>query len=912
MTDIIQFAVLGLGAGAVYALVAQGVILIYRASGVLNFAQGAMAMSGGFVFYELTEKHGWPNWPAFIVTLLLLGVVGALVHQLLMRPLRRASPLARVIATLGVLTILDAAATIRYSASSFFVLSWLPTKSVHLPHSIIATEDRLYLVAIAVGLTVALYAVGRFTRVGLATTAVAENPRAAASLGWSPDRLGILNWTLGAMIAAAAGILIMPITSLSVTSLTWLVVPAMAAALVGGFTSFPLTLAGGLAIGILQSELTRYSSRPGAPDAVPFLLIILVLVVRGKSLPLRSHLLDRLPELGSGVFRWRGVLFGIAAVVAATFLFPADWVTALTVSMISAIIFLSVVVLTGYAGQLSLAQYALAGAGALFAARLVIDSSLPFELALVIGVLGAVVVGVVFAVPALRARGVNLAIVTLGLGLVFQHVVFNNESYAGGFSGLVVGNQTFLGIHLDATLHPRAYAFISLGFLVVCSWAVCNLRRSRAGRRLIAIRTNERAAASLGVSVFKAKIYAFAVSAGLAGLGGILLSFMSPAIYFTAFDPVSSITTVLLTVVGGVGYVTGPLFASTLANGGFPGGVIAQHVGSGAQWLTLLGGVIVLAILIQDPNGMARNNSLMLEKLRRRLTRSRKKTPAAETVQPVASAAPAAPQRQEKSSVLDMTDMTVRFGGVLALDNVSLNLPSGEVVGLIGPNGAGKTTLIDAVTGYVRLTNGVVTLDGCRIDKLAAHKRSRLGVVRSFQSLELFDDVSVLDNIRAACDPRDDKAFLTNLAYPGASPLSPVAEAAVGTFNLHDDLQRRPEELPYGRRRLVAIARAVATGPKFLLLDEPAAGLSELESREVSALVRMLAREWNLGVLLIEHDVSVVMSACDRVTVLDFGRNIAAGTPEQIRANPAVIAAYLGEEHSESASSSGAPVGTQS
>jgi ABC-type branched-subunit amino acid transport system ATPase component len=236
----------------------------------------------------------------------------------------------------------------------------------------------------------------------------------------------------------------------------------------------------------------------------------------------------------------------------------------------------------------------------------------------------------------------------------------------------------------------------------------------------------------------------------------------------------------------------------------------------------------------------------------------------------------------------------VSFGGVRALDDVTLAVHPGEVVGLIGPNGAGKTTLIDAVTGYVRPQRGRVTLGGADLSAEPAARRARAGVTRSFQSLELFEDMTVRENLQAASDPRDLAAYLGNLVRRERRDLPDSAVTAVREFGLEADLGAKPQELPYGRRRLVAIARAVATDPAILLLDEPAAGLDDAETAELSALIRQLADARGIGVLLVEHDMNLVMGACDRIVVLNFGEILGAGTPAEIRAHPEVIAAYLG------------------
>ncbi|MDT2006138.1 branched-chain amino acid ABC transporter ATP-binding protein/permease [Rhodococcus opacus] len=581
------------------------------------------------------------------------------------------------------------------------------------------------------------------------------------------------------------------------------------------------------------------------------------------------------------------------AIAIIVFFAPTLWADAFTMSFVAVTMLLSIVVVTGYAGQLSLAQYALAGLGSLIAGRLVAGLNLPFEIALVGGVLGATVVGLIFGMPALRARGINLAIVTLGLGYAIEEVVLKNVDFSGGVTGTTVGPQTFLGFSIDALAEPGSYALFCLGLCLLSVIAVTNVRRGRAGRRMIAVRTNERAAASLGISVFGAKLYAFALSAALAGLAGILFSFRNQFIVFTDFTPLDSINAVTLAVVGGVGYVLGPVAASALSPGAFPGGLIAHTWQNFDHWLTLIGGLTVILVLMLDPNGLASSNIHAAKKVWTRLrptsSPTRRLDPSTymespQNITPVAA------------KTLEVSDVTVKFGGVTAVSGVSLNVAPGEIVGLIGPNGAGKTTLIDAITGFVRPAGGSISLGGEQIDGLPPHLRARRGLSRSFQSLELFDDVTVLDNIRAAADKRDGMAYLGDLVWPRQEKLSSTAAAAIEEFELEPWLDRPAEELPYAQRRLVAIARAAAMGPSVLLLDEPAAGLGEAATAELAILIRRLATKWGLGVLLVEHDMSFVMGVCDRVVVLEFGKKLAEGTPDEVIENPAVISAYLGDE----------------
>jgi sulfate-transporting ATPase len=259
----------------------------------------------------------------------------------------------------------------------------------------------------------------------------------------------------------------------------------------------------------------------------------------------------------------------------------------------------------------------------------------------------------------------------------------------------------------------------------------------------------------------------------------------------------------------------------------------------------------------------------------------------------------ALPPEPVPPAALTVADLTVRFGGVVAVDNVSFDVQPGEVVGLIGPNGAGKTTVIDAVTGFVKPTHAVISLGQRQISRWSPARRARSGLRRSFQSLELFDDVSIEENIRAGADAPTPLSWFTDLFWPGRHDLPSTAVSAIREFELEPHLRQNPDELPYGRRRLVGIARAVASGPSVIMLDEPAAGLDETESRELASLIRRLADERRMAVLLVEHDVDLVMSTCDRIVVISFGRVIAEGTPAEVRADPAVRDAYLGSGDAE-------------
>lgn len=894
MSEIFQFGILGLSSGALLALFAIGLVVIYRGSGVVNFAHGAIGMIGTFVFWQLNVKDGWAYLPALVVGVLVCAAIGLITHLAVMRPLRNAAPLTRMIATLGLLTVLEQAAIHIFSSVPRIAPSALPTGTVKFLGATLGI-DKLILLGISIALVAALSAIYRYTKFGWATTASNENRRALAALGYSSDRLAGISWVLGGAIAGVAGILLAPTTGVQVTQLTLLVLPCLAAAVVGNLRSFSLTLVGGLLVGVIQSEISRYVSAPGWSDTAPFLLILIVLLLRGRDRGLRTQIAERLPRLGSGRVRPGLVIPAIVAMLLIVHLgISPNWEEAIVTTFAISVVLLSFVAVTGYSGQLSLAQFAFAGFGAWVAGRLVAGTHMSFLPALAIAVLATVPLGVMLGAICLRTRGINLAIATLGLAVTLQDLVFDSSKLTGGTTGTIVGNPTIFGIEISQTTHGAAYATVCIVAFAIVALALANLRRGRSGRRLVASRANERAAASLGVNPMIARLFAFGLSSGIAALGGVLLAFRDPFVVYTNYEVLSSVQLVAQAVVGGVGWLMGPLIGGV----GQVGGVLTQALsplgGGVADYLPLAFGALLLLTITQAPDGAAELVAAQLSWVHRKLAR---RPPRPRLARAPDESKIVAHRVAPKSLVVDQ--VSVQFGGVKVLRGVSLKVDPGEVVGLIGPNGAGKTTFIDVVSGFTRPRSGNVKLSDSRLVGKSPSRISRAGVARSFQSLELFDDMSVLDNLRTASEPRDNRSFLTDLVYPRKRPLAAIVQAVIAEFGLGEWLDQLPTDLPYGRRRLVAIARAVATEPSVLCLDEPAAGLDEHERRELSDLIGRLSRDWGMGVLLVEHDTDLVMRTCDRICVLNFGEQLASGTPEEVRANPEVIAAYLGGSEEE-------------
>jgi ABC-type branched-subunit amino acid transport system ATPase component/ABC-type branched-subunit amino acid transport system permease subunit len=897
MQQLFSFALIGVGIGALYAICAQGVVLIYRGSGVVNFGQSGFVIVGGYTYYQLEQISGFPKWLGVLGAVAAGAIVSAAVYYLVIRQMKQSSPLARVVATLGVQVVLVSAAEIKYGENVLSVPSFLPTNSIHIGSGVV-TVDRLILFCFGLVLTVALWWVYRATSFGRIATAISENELAAASCGRSPDVIAGTNWLIGGALAGLTGAAIAPITFLQPSSLNELILPALAAALLGQFASFPLAFLAAILIGVGESVLTLASTDnnwwAGWPDALPFLIVIVYLVARGKSVPLRGYIFDKLPKVGAGQIKPVQVLITFVLACVVTVILPNSWSISFTVTVAMAIVCLSVLIVTGYAGQLSLGGYVIGAMGAFVAAKLMQSANMPFDLAFVIGVIAAMGIGLLLGLPSLRTRGVNLAITTLGISIGLYALFLNNPQLAGSIGGIPVKGANILGWDVDPTAHPKLYGIVAVVVLTLIALSIANLRRGVAGRRLLAVRSNERAAMSLGVSVYGAKLYAFVLSSGVAAVGVMIYAFLNTSVVFNLFDVFSSITVVTSAVVGGVGIIGGSLVGANLISGGLSSQFLSSLSQTLNEWLPLIGGASVLLILRTAPDGLFELNRVIIvsavRKVRNRLRPGRAaltavKPVSEEDVKPVT-----VPPKQ-----LVVRDLSVHFGGVRAVSKMSLTVRSGTVHGLIGPNGAGKTTFIDAVTGFVRATNGSIELDGAPLTRLSVRARTKRGVGRSFQGGELFTDLTVRENLAVGGDDPSWLRYLTDLFRPGRIKLSDAAQLAAREFGLDAVYDKKPDELPFGTRRLVAIARAMAGAPSILLLDEPAAGLDDSEVAEFGHLIRILAERWGIGVLLVEHNLDMVLSVCDEVTVMAEGTELLPATePHVVRTHPAVLEAYVG------------------
>jgi ABC-type branched-subunit amino acid transport system ATPase component/ABC-type branched-subunit amino acid transport system permease subunit len=650
-------------------------------------------------------------------------------------------------------------------------------------------------------------------------------------------------------------------------------------------------------------------------EVVVFVLIVLFMYLRGASLPSRGELVEqRLPEAPRP--RKLAVTAPAIALVCAIALvvLPFDFREALVNSMIGTLIALSLIVITGFVGQISVLQLTLAGVSGFTISHLAVNAGIAFPIAPLLGAGVALILGLITAASALRVRGVSLAVVTLAAVVAITNFGFVNTTWGGGQTGSPVPEPRLLGLDLgpraafrglDGNLPSPVFGWLVLAVTVALCVLVGLLRRGTLGQRMLAVRSNERAAAAAAIDPRAVKFVAFGISSVIAGLAGALYAYNFSSVSADRFDPFTALSLIAFAYAGGITLISGAVFAGLISTQALFPYALDKWFGINGNWFLLFGGAILIITLIQNPEGVAgafykrfhKRPAVHPPEAARGVDRAGESGPTPDASPHVpAPDSPKGIRRPGVASgdhvgaefpVLSVRSLSVAFGGVHALEKVDLHVGEGELVGLIGPNGAGKTTLIDAVTGFVRFT-GSVELDGQDIGSLPAYERARRGLARTWQQTDLFDDLEVGENVAVAAAGPLPGARRHRTSGPETSP-----GQVLDLVDLAWAAEAMPDELSEGARKLVGVARALAGRPRLLCLDEPAAGLDARESEELGRGLRELA-DGGQSTLLIDHDMGLVLGICDRVVVLEFGQVIADGPPESVRRNERVIAAYLG------------------
>jgi ABC-type branched-subunit amino acid transport system permease subunit len=669
MSSYFLFLLLGLGAGAVYAMLALGLVLKYRSAGVVDFSHGAVAMFIAYVYLGLRAdgslEFPWivlphkltltgspmATAPAMLIALVYAGLLGLVLYLIVFRPLRHATPLSRVCAAVGVMLGLQAIAVLNFGTTARSTPSILPNDPLSVA-GITVPSDRLWLAAIVVVLSAALTLVYRYTRFGLATRASAENEKGASLMGLSADHIAARNWILATILAGLAGILIAPIATVDPGSYTLFIVPALGVALVARFTSFAIAGAAGLVLGMLQSEIIKLQSvwswlpDQGLQQAVPFLVIIVAMTLLSRGVGARGEVIEsHNPSLGRPQ---RPVVTALACFVVGTialFLLGGSLRNALISSYVSACLVFSLVVLTGYVGQVSLAQMSFAGVSAFTLTHVGAKLGIGFPFSLLVASLAAVPLGLVAGLPALRLRGVNLAVITLAAAVTTDALVFNWTGFTGGLGGRDVPSPKLLGWDLGIAKggdYPRViFGVLVLAIVCLIGILVAKLRNSPTGRMLIAVRSNERAAAAAGINVARAKLFAFALSAWIAGVGGCLFAYQQQTVSPPSFATFTSLNLVAIAVVAGVGRIAGAVVAGVMLSAtGLLVTFIDKELNVGKYQL-IVAGVLLTLTAIKQPDGIAANPPPPLVRLGERLAAARgRRAPVAPPPSPKPTKAP--------------------------------------------------------------------------------------------------------------------------------------------------------------------------------------------------------------------------------------------------------------------------------
>ncbi|MDO0931940.1 ATP-binding cassette domain-containing protein [Streptomyces sp. DG2A-72] len=890
----------GLSVGSAAALTGIGLIVTYRATGVLNFAHGAIAMVCAYALRQCVVEWGWPLWLGALVTLVVLAPgLGVVLERFVFRPLSvlGSDPAQTLVASIGVFVLLVGGAA----------LVWGQGARDDAPE--LVSADPWGQLAVVAVLATGVGAVIRWTRFGRELRAVVDDRQLAVLGGIDADRVAAAGWAFGSFTAGLTGVLLAPYVRLDPYGLPLLVMEVVAVAVAARMRSLPVAVVTALGIGVAQSQLTRlHPSGWGEPllQAVGANLFVVALLSAALVLP-RVGTRDALPRTATARVPTPPGAWIVAVVL---FLLPlgfagSDLHTSVQVPALG-VVLLSLVVVTGRGGQISLGQAAYAGLGALFTALLAAGRfpglpRLPELAALAVAVLLVAPLGLLTGWPAISRQGLAQALATFAVGVGVSRFVFA-QPYAT--SGLSLDRPA--GFDGD-----RAYYVLELALLAAALLATHALRRGRTGRALAAMRDHESGASAAGVKVPSLKLLAFVSGAALAALGGGMLGMGLRAFDPGAYDPVRGLLWFAAVVVLGADSTLGALAAAALLVGldaGARGGVAAALIGVLAVLVGRFPGGPYEALRTATRRLRPRRNATLTTagvELRRRLRRPEQDraphpepttattndgTATATTADTrlrqglptghISAQSPQQPPAPDDGSgtggaggspdpVLTTRHLHAHYGGFTALDDIDLDVLRGRITAIVGPNGAGKSTLFHCLAGTLRPAQGHVRLDDRDITRLPAHARTRLGIARTFQQLAVFPSLTVAENVRVG-------------AEQGRIADQTAVERTLRLFGLDGPVRELPAAgLPTGTLRRVELARALAGSPRVLLLDEPAAGLDTPEVTALARILKALAAD-GTALLVVEHDLDLVADLADVVHVMAAGRIVSSGPPDRV------------------------------
>ncbi|MER5890577.1 ATP-binding cassette domain-containing protein [Streptomyces sp. NPDC001941] len=915
MGDLLGFVLSGLVSGALYALLATGLVLSYSASGLFNFAHGATAYLCALVFYELHSGFGWPAVPtALLLVLVVAPGLGWGLDRLMFRRLARVGETAQIVATIGLLVALpalglwlvellqEAGAPVLPAENQFGLpgvgpspaVAWQPLDGVGVD-----SDQLITWVATAV-VAALLWLLMRHTRTGLRLRAAVDDRSLVELRGISADRLSSLAWMISSGLAGLAGVLATPLLGLSAHDFTLFLFVSATAAVLGRFVSVPLAFAGGLALGVLQNLVAGYASfadgLTGFRTAVPFLILfagLLVLARRGRAAGTAAADAPPPDHLAGLSWRRRWGPWALGGVLLATAFYTVTtpfWSGVLAQGLAVSLVFMSFTVVTGLGAMVSLAQATFV-TGAALVAGLLMSHGWPFLLAAVAGTCAAAVLGALVALPALRLGGRSLALATLALAFLADQVLFQFGWLRNGDTGWEVPRPVVGPVDLGDD-RAMGVALVVLCALVV--WLLTRLRGSAWGRAMLAVRSAPAAALASGVSVVRTKLLVFTLSAGLAGFGGVLYASYGTRITATDFTAMTGLVWLAVVVAAGVrrpqyAVVAGLVYALVPH-------LLAQWVTASAHLPVILFGLAGLA-LANDPDGYCA--AVPTRWARRRAARAVRRGEQrdagvrdgeAESGPPETGArvSPAPPQAAppRAAAPVDTPDATpttpaalrlhaVRagYGGAEVLHGVDLEVRAGRIVALLGPNGAGKSTLCRVAAGALAATGGRVLLDGCDVTGDGAVRRARGGVLLAPEGRGVFPGLTVEENLALQLPGG------TEAVYERFPALAARRTVTAGS-------------LSGGEQQLLALAPLLRRPPAVLVADEPSLGLAPRVVDEVFRLLVEL-RGRGTALLLVEEKAAEVLGVADTVAYLARGRVSWCGPRAEVEADR-LAEAYLG------------------
>jgi ABC-type branched-subunit amino acid transport system ATPase component/ABC-type branched-subunit amino acid transport system permease subunit len=947
--------VFGIINGLTIGLLAVGFVLVYRANRFLNLAHAQLGALSALILAKVVNDWQWGWWPSFVACIAVGIATGMFAERFFVAVVRRRSKstVRLMMLTIGISDVLLALT---------FIPGLTPTSQAPYPEPFVShlevggvvLSGMAVLTVITIPIVLVLLTVfWEYTSLGKQVRAAASNPDAARLCGISVNRVSLIVWGIAGGLSALSAIFSGPttVTFNAQAAGPFLLMLAMGAAAIGAFVSIPAAVGGGIALGVIYQIVLSETANAGTAELVIFGVILFVLLLRtraiskvftaeGAAVPELHGI--RVPKALRGSFelKWipRGViaLLLILAVVFPRlpyFSQPGNQFL-LVLVLVYALVGVSLTMLVGWAGQISLGSFAIVGIGAFLTARWAGHAGWNLVDMLVVTGLAGAAVSVVIGLPALRMRGVTLAVVTLGFAVIAPDWLFQQSWFAGStpFTTVVAPTLVLPGVgHLDS---PLDLYYALLAVLVATVLAGGRLRRSTFGRTVIAVRDNERASSTLGIRPVRTKLEVFAVSGSLAAAAGVFWASTWQSISPAQFPADASIALLALPVIGGLGSLGGAIAAAVILYMGtfFVGPHVSGLLGSLGQnegFLLLIAGFGVLGAMMAYPNGIAgavhnQWQSFITRLSARKVATSevvadsdndRQLKGIVETVSPLAalvSGVDVPPPTRWTSNVhgraavhsttdvpLVVRDVEVRFGGISALDGASVRVDRGEIIGLIGPNGAGKTTLMNVVSGVTHPDRGSVQLFGAEAVGRPPQLRALLGVARSYQEAVLFPGLTVLETIELALAQRSKTqskrpASTTFWRRATQKDRRRLAGEIIRSFGLEEWTHSLTAELSTGMRRICDLMVQTTTEPRLLLLDEPTAGVAQREAESFSPLIRRIRDRLECAIVIVEHDMPLLMGLCDRVYALEAGRVIADGTPDVVRNDPAVIASYLG------------------